>query len=518
MKSPRPYQRAAIDSLYRYWETDTGNPLIVAPCGAGKSLIIAFFIREAMEYPGTRILILTHRRELLQQNEAELKEIWPQAPTGFYSAGIGRKDRHAPILFAGIQTIAKRIHTFDPFDLVIIDECHLVPRRQQTQYGKTIATLKAMNPYTRFVGLSATPYRLDSGLLHKGEGALFDAVTYDIPVMDLVKQSHLCEVVGKRGAEVADLTGVRMRGGEFISSQMEAAFNIPKLTKAACEEIVQYGKNRRAWMVFAAGVDHAEQVREALVSLGVDAEAVTGKTDKDEREAITERFKAGRLKCLISVDILTIGFNAPICDMGVLLRSTASTALYVQIVGRLMRTFPGKKNALLLDYGGNVERHGPIDNVRPRQPGKGGGESPIKACPSCHELVAASTMECPACGYQWPAREVTHERSAFGGAVMSHQVEGEWVEVNKVRLVRHTKKGKPDSVRVEYTCGLRLYKDWLTPEHEGYAKSKTIRKLWAAGVKVETVDEILQTEWPEVERIYVKPDGRYDRVEKVTYK
>ena len=518
MKSPRPYQRAAIDSLYRYWETESGNPLIVAPCGAGKSLIIAFFIREAMEYPGTRILILTHRRELLQQNEAELKDIWPQAPTGFYSAGIGRKDRRAPILFAGIQSIAKKIHTFDPFDLVLIDEAHLVPRKQQTQYGHAINTLKQMNPHTRFVGLTATHYRLDSGLLHEGDDALFDAVTYEIPVMDLIEQGHLCEVVGKRGAQVADLTGVKMRGGEFIASQAEAAFDLPELTRAACDEIVRYGATRRAWLIFASGVDHAEHIRDALRGLGVDAEAVSGKTPKDERDALVERFKAGRLKCLVNCDVLTIGFNAPICDMGVLLRATASTALYVQIVGRMMRTFPNKDDALLLDYGGNVERHGPIDDVRPRRPGKGGGEAPIKACPSCHELVAASTATCPACGYEWPPREVKHEKTAFDGAVMSHQSAGEWVPVDSVRLVRHSKVGKPDSVRIEYQCGLRTYKDWLTPEHTGYARTQAVKKLWAAGVQADTVDEVLATEWPEVDQIYVRPDGKYDRVTKVVYK
>ena len=118
----RDYQREAIDSLYSYWEQEKGNPLIVAPCGAGKSIIIAQFIREAMAYPGTRVLVLTHRRELLEQNEAELRSIWSSAPTGIYSAGLGRRDRHSPILFAGIQSIHSRLHTFDPFDMVIIDE------------------------------------------------------------------------------------------------------------------------------------------------------------------------------------------------------------------------------------------------------------------------------------------------------------------------------------------------------------------------------------------------------------
>lgn len=520
MKTPRPYQRAAIDSLYQYWETHTGNPLIVAPCGAGKSLIIAFFIKEAMCYPNTRILIMTHRQELLIQNQGELRGIWPSAPDGFFSAGLKRKDWRAPILFAGIQTIARQIHKFDPFELVLIDEAHLIPRRQQTQYGQTIATLKQMNPETRFVGLTATPYRLDSGLLHQGEGALFDDITYDIPVMDLVKQGHLCEVVGKRGAQVADLTGVKIRGGEFVAGEAEAAFDVPALTAAACDEIIAYGHDRRAWLIFAAGVDHAEHVAQAMRQRGIDAAVVSGRTDSAQRADILERFKSGRLRCLVNCDILTIGFNAPICDLGVLLRATASTALYVQIVGRLMRTYPGKENALLLDYGGNVERHGPIDRVNPRKPGKGGGDAPAKACPNCHELVHAAARECPACGFLFPERQVRHEKTAFDGAVMSHQQAGKWLDVDRVTYHRHQKKGKPDSVRVEYHCGLRTYKDWLTPGHDGYARSKTVRKLWQAGVQCPSDAAGLLAVTDQIKsprRIYVRPDGKYDRVERLDY-
>ena len=512
----RDYQRAAIDSLYAYWNREKGNPLIVAPCGAGKSIIIAQFIREAMQYPNTRILVLTHRQELLVQDEAELQLVWPGAPSGFYSSGLRRKDRHAPILFAGIQSVWKRLHTFDPFDLVIIDEAHLIPPKQTTMYGQAMETLRMMNPQTRYVGLTATPFRLDSGLLHEGDGSLFDRVTYEIPVRDLIDRGELCEVVGKRGAEVADLSGVRKRGGEFINKQAEAAFDVPALTQAACEEIVAYGENRRAWLIFASGIKHAEHVREALRAHGVDAEVVHGGISSQEREGRIQRFKDGDLRCLINVDVLTIGFNAPICDMGVLLRATASTALYVQIVGRLMRTFPGKANALLLDYGGNVERHGPIDKVKPKAPTSGEGDAPAKLCPSCYSIVAAGALECGDCGHQFPERTPKHERTAYGGAVMSHQDDPQWVCVDDVTYHRHRKAGKPDSVRIEYRCGLRTYKDWWLPEHKGMARTNTIKKLWKLGVTCpETTDELLEIseQLPQPEQILIRPEGKYERVE-----
>ena len=512
----RDYQREAIDSLYEYWGHTKGNPLIVAPCGAGKSIIGAQFIAEAMQYPSTRILVMTHRQELLEQDEAELRGIWPDAPTGFYCGGLNRKDRYAPILFASINTIHKDIHTLDPFDLVIIDEAHLIPRKQTTMYGRALETLKMMNPQTRYVGLTATPYRLDSGLLHEGDGAMFDAITYEIPVRTLIERGHLCEVIGKRGAEVADLAGVRKQGGEFVKTQAQKAFDVPKLTRDACEEIVWYGQDRRAWLIFASGVQHAENIALTIRSHGIDCEVVHGGIPHDVRRDRFSRFKGGKLRCLVNVDIATIGFNAPICDMGVLLRATASTALYVQIVGRLMRTYDQRKqNALLLDYGGNVERHGPIDDVNPKRPGKGGGDAPVKPCPECHSLVAAGAMECGDCGYEFPAREPKHERSAFSGPVMSHQDAGQWLEVHDVSYHRHQKPGKPDSVRVEYLCGLKVYRDWWLPEHKGKAKVGTVKKLWEAGVQCpRTTDELLELadQIPEPEYIYVEPEGKYERV------
>ena len=516
----RNSQREAIDSLYSYWAHEKGNPLIVAPCGAGKSIIIAQFIREAMEYPNTRILILTHRMELLEQDEEELRRLWPSAPTGFYSSGLGRKDRHAPILFAGIQSVHSRLHTFDPFDLVIIDEAHLIPRKESTMYGRAMDTLNLMNPQTRYVGLTATPYRLDSGLLHKGEGSLFDRITYEIPVRDMIERGELCEVIGKRGQEVPDLSAVKKRGGEFVGKDVERVMDVPALTRAACEEIVAYGQNRRAWLVFASGVKHAEHIRLALESLGVDCDVIHGGMPRSERADLIERFKAGRLRCLINVDILTIGFNAPICDMGVLLRMTASTALYVQIVGRLMRTYPGKRDALLLDYGGNVERHGPIDRVRPKPPGKGDGDAPAKACPNCYSIVPAGALECTDCGHQFPERTPKHERTAYAGAVMSHQDQPQWVAVQSVSYHRHKKQGKPDSVRVEYQCGLRVYRDWWLPEHKGMPRTNTIKKLWKLGATCpDTTDELLSKadELPQPDQIMIRPEGKYERVESVYF-
>lgn len=166
----RPYQQDAIDALYQYWADGRGSdPLIVAPTGAGKSLMLAKLIEDALGYTGTRVLMLTHVKELILQNAEELVNMLPGVDLGFYSASIGQKRLDKQVTFAGIQSIWERAPDMvPPPDLVIIDEAHLVPQNTTTRYGRFINELRQCNPAVKIVGLTATPYRLDSGYLHKG--------------------------------------------------------------------------------------------------------------------------------------------------------------------------------------------------------------------------------------------------------------------------------------------------------------------------------------------------------------
>ena len=168
---------------------------------------------------------------------------------------------------------------------------------------------------------------------------------------------------------------------------------------AAVREIVQYGRDRRSWLVFCAGVDHAYHVRDALREHGIAVETVTGKTNDLERDYILGEFKDGRLRAVTNCDILTTGFNHPGVDLIAYLRPTQSTGLYVQMAGRGMRNAPGKSNCLVLDFAGNIKRHGPIDRVNPYDPSRNGkGEAPVKTCPQCRSITFAGLRLCPAGG------------------------------------------------------------------------------------------------------------------------
>lgn len=503
----RDYQQSAVDAVLAWWESGRAHPLVVAPTGSGKSLMIASLCSRAVAIdPEVRIVILAHRKELVTQNAAELAEEAPGLDIGVYSAGAGRRELGRQVTFAGIQSISSHADRLGPVDFVVVDEAHMIPRNSATRYGQFLASVERVNPQAKRVGFTATPYRLDSGRLDGGDDALFDGVAYDIAVPMLVERGYLSPVVSKGGVRDIDLSGVLKRGGEFVAGQMQTA--AMRIAESIADEACALGQHRAGWMVFASGVEHAEQMTTLLLQRGIAAATVTG--DTQDRDAVLGAFKRRELRCLVNVDVLTTGFNAPHVDLVILARATESAALYVQMVGRGMRTAPGKTDCLLLDYGGNVLRHGPIDDVRAHGKDKSAeaGEPPAKKCESCAGLCHASLRECPYCGEQFPApvQGGDLDAEAYDGAVLAGQrARPREVPVTSVRYCRHSKPGKPDSVRVEYMCGLVLYREWICPEHEGYARTKYLQWCRRMGVEPRaSVAEHLADATPDVVSITIK--------------
>lgn len=518
----RPYQRAAIDGLYQYWADKRGdNPIIVAPTGSGKSLIIAHLIKDAMSYPGTRVLILTHVKELLEQNASELVALYPEADVGFYSASLKKKVLRKPITFAGIQSIHKKAYQMVPApDLVIVDEAHLIPKNSGTRYNKFLSDLRICNRGVKVVGLTATPYRLDSGYLHEGDNAIFDGIAYDIPVADLMEQGFLAPVISKSGVKTIDLSNVGKRGGEYIESELAKAASDPELVTETVAEIVRYGAERKAWLVFACGVNHAELLRAEFETHGIEADVVTGADGMSARAEKIERFRRGGSKCLINVNVLTTGFNVPHVDLVAIVRATESTGLYIQIVGRGTRIAPGKENCLVLDYGDNVMRHGFIDKIKPKIKGRTeNGEAPVKKCPECLTVNHAAVRVCIECGHEFPPPQFYHGTKAYSGAMISTQVEAEWVDVDDVGYAKWRKEGKPDSIRVTYYCGLIKVSEWLCPDHGGYAAERYQKRMPSLGASAMTTEEAMQEcdHWIKPRRIKVKPNDKFHDIVQLDY-
>jgi len=517
----RDYQKEAVDGLYNYWAGKAGdNPLIVAPTGSGKTAIIAQIIKDAMSFPGTRVLVVTHVKELLEQGADGLLKLYPDADFGMYSAGLKQKVLDRPITFAGIQSVWQRAFDIVPApDLVVIDEAHLLPKNTETRYNRFIADLKTCNPMVKVVGLTATPYRLDSGYLHKGDGAIFDGIAHDIPVEMLMDQGYLSPVISKGGINQIDLTNVKKRGGEFIESDLATAASDPELVRKTVEEIVELSVDRKSWLVFSSGVNHAYMLKAEFETHDIDVGVVTGSDSSAVREKTISDFKSGDLRCLINVNVLTTGFDHPEVDLVALIRATASTGLYVQMVGRGTRIADGKEDCLILDFGANVERHGFIDKVKPKDKSlkTEEGEAPVKTCEKCQTMCHAACLQCPECGHEFPPPALNHNANSYSGAMLSSQVVAEWYYVDSVAYARHKKEGKPDSLKVTYYAGLMSVSEWLCPDHGGYAASRYTARKELLNSDADSTDDALNDchFWNEPSRIKVKPSGHDPRYQEI---
>ena len=511
----RPYQRAAIDQTYHYLRNYPGNPCINLPTGAGKSIVIAALCRDALQsWPGTRILKITARKELIQQNYDKLRAIWPNAPVGIYSAALNRRDIE-PITFAGIQSIRSRALELGHRDLIIIDEAHEISHEETGAYRKVIAELTAINPALRVIGLTATPYRLGHGMI-TDKPAIFDAIIEPTSILMLQDQGYLAKVRSKHTALTINVGDVHKRGGEYIEAELQRAVDSELLNEEAVAETIRRAGGRKAWLLFCSGVEHAYHIRDVLKAQGVNAEAVTGETT--DRDQILADFRAGKIRAVTNANILTTGFDYPAIDLIVMLRPTCSPGLYMQMVGRGLRTAEGKDDCLVLDFAGNVAMHGPIIAVRPPdRVGKGDGVAPSKICPECDEMVAMQAKVCPACGYAFTTdKEKTWKLSDddISGADMVKTMDvSSWfwkVEISK-------SSGK-EMIVCRYYGALdeKPIPEYFCVYHEGFAGNKGRKALMevclSAGLtrQPDKTEELERARHPD--RIKYVRDGKFFRV------
>lgn len=479
----RPYQQEAVAALYKHLRERDDNPCIVIPTGGGKTPVIATICRDAVKQWGGRVIVLAHVKELLEQSADKLRQVCPDVPVGLYSAGLNSREKKQGIIVAGIQSVYQKACDFEPFDLAIADECHLIPPDGEGMYRTLLGDLKKINPQLRVIGLTATPFRMTSGAVCTPDGIL-NSICYEVGVRQLIVDGFLSPLVSKAGKARADTASLHVRGGEYIASEVESLMDETQLVEAACQEIAELTRDRRAVLIFAAGIDHGLHVCNILEGVhGQTVNFVHGDTPAHARATLIDRFRSGSLKYLVNVNVLTTGFDAPNVDCVVLLRPTLSPGLYYQMVGRGFRLAPGKSDCLVLDFGGNVLRHGPVDMLTLTTARVGGsGESPAKECPQCQAVVHAGYARCPQCGYEFPPPERDkHEATASNAGVLSGQISEEVFQVEEVAYNVHHKRGDPDALptmRVDYRIGLYETKsEWICIEHQGFARDKAV-KWW----------------------------------------
>ena len=475
----RDYQQRTIDQLYAWFEKHTGNPCLVLPTGSGKSHIIAALCKDAVQqWPSTKILMLTHVKELIEQNAEKMRQHWAGAPLGIYSAGIGKRDLGEPITFAGIQSVRTKAADLGHIDLVIVDECHLISHKNEGGYRTLLNDLKAINPNLRVVGLTASPYRLGHGLI-TDEPAIFHDLIEPVSIEELVFKGHLSVLRSKVTTSKLDTTGVKKRGGEFIEAELQKAVDTQQNNENVVAEVIRLAGDRKSWLFFCAGINHAKNVSISLRDQGIKSACITGETSKTDRERIINEFKSGKIKALTNANVLTTGFDAPNIDLIAMLRPTMSPGLYVQMAGRGMRIKDHTDHCLVLDFAGVVNTHGPITAVQPpKKAGTGSGEMPVKVCSNCDELCAISAKSCPACGHDFPVIApkplVLHHDDIMG-------LNGKDMVVTGWNWRKHIGKnsGKEMLAVSYYSKNLSdpSITEYLPLRHDGYAGDKAITEL-----------------------------------------
>jgi DNA repair protein RadD len=497
----RDYQQFAVDSVWRYFSEHDGNPLIAMPTGTGKSLVIAGLLRSMFAaYPKTRVLKATHVKELISQNFEKLVKLWPAAAglTGVYSAGLGRRDTFQPIIFAGIASIAKKAHEFGFVDLLLIDEAHLVSPEKATMYRQLIEGLRKINPKLKVVGLTATPWRMGSGMLV--ESGLFTDVCVDMTTMEafnwFIAEGYLCPLIPKNPKTILDTSGVHVQSGEFKQNELQLAVDKEAITEAALNEMLEYGADRKSWLIFASGVDHSIHIAEKLTSMGVPCEAVHTRTSDEDRERTMANWKSGRLRAVANNNVLTTGVDHPALDLIGVLRPTMSSQLWVQMLGRGTRPdyAPGfdlwstqgrldaiaaseKRNCLVLDFAGNTQKLGPInDPVMPRKKGDPvGGPAPAKLCMSCGCWNHARVTHCQFCGAEFIMLvKLNQEASTTALIKESASPIVEVFKVDTSTVDVHHKQGSPPMLKVTYYCGFRNFREFIGFEHQGFMRRKAL--------------------------------------------
>lgn len=407
----RPYQEGAIEAIFHWWNEGRGNALVVASTGAGKTIIFAHLImRILLQWTGTRILVLAHRQELIEQTADKILKVWPDAPVGVYCAGLGRKEMDCLITVASRDSLVRNVDKLPTQDIVICDEAHNIPFSETSSYRKIFDALLKKNRQITITGFSATPYRNNTGFIYGNDANhIFSEPTFEIGLMELIHGGYLVPVTSKavKKEAIADTSNVRTTAGDFNQGDLDNLMADERLAKACCHEwwrLAWLGGDARPTVFYCVSIRHAELVSEQLRQLGITAPVVhsdTKKLKKAEREERIRKFSSGEIHALVNVGILTEGNDIPRISCIALMRPTKSLGLFMQIVGRGLRLSPetGKTDCLLLDFGGCLERFGPVDMARPPSPRK--KDPRVKTCESCGEILSIHARTCHGCGFKF---------------------------------------------------------------------------------------------------------------------
>lgn len=502
----RDYQERAISEAIEWFEGNDGTLVTDMPPGAGKSHVIAgFCTRLLQEDPTTHILIVTFQLELVEQDFSKIIEHWEDAPASIYCASLNQRTI-SQVTVASIMSVYDKADALGTIDFVIIDECHRVnvESPEPDMYRSLIDALKARSPSLRVWGLTGTPYRLNHGRIEEGDHSIWADILKPVTVYELIEAGHLSRIFSTHAQKQIKLDGVKTVRGDFTISDLDREITGSADSAVAVTDAVARleADGRKLWLFFCVSLAHAAEVGRQLTKMGYDVRVITGDSSKENKEyrvkAVWEA-RSGKIRALVGVDTLTTGLDIPPIDGIVMLRPTKSVALYVQMAGRGLRLSPGKSDCRILDYVGNISRHGPVTRLMIDEPAPSDGEgvAPCKACQLCGEVVHAAVRTCPACGTEFPLPPppTVDEKPEedidilLGKGTSGRDLSKDWLGIRGWRWdIVPTRAGFDALMATFYPHEGASFGVWYTVNHAGRGGEVAWRKLRkaanGAGVKV----------------------------------
>ena len=500
-------QADVLKKLYQVLSQDNeSRPLLNLPTGSGKSLIAAEASGRCVQ-AGKRVIQIVPSKELVSQNADQVRRQFPGVSVGIYCAGLGRRDVAQDVVIGSIQSIYKKATEFiaagRELGAVIVDECHLISKTRSTMYQQFLESIQEQTS-ARIIGMTATPYRLSDGVI-VGPGNQFTTTAASIGIDELIRLGRLSPMRNAKATSV-NLDGVKTVRGDFEEKEMSARFG--QVVQNHVGEILATAnqESRRSVLVFCSSVENAIRVRELLAMRTRDGVGlVTGKTPGPEREKTIDDFRQGRIRFLVNVGCLTTGFDVPRVDLVAMLRATKSPGLFAQIAGRGLRKSPGKSECLLLDFGGNVSRHGPLDSPdygiasvgRARK-----GKSPFRVCPGCKRRNPVGVLACLYCPHEFkpePRETVLAENAdtanVLGGKRQARERHTITDASSRTAFVHKYENGTR-VVRFRYRDGVRVFHVDISPEFSDW-RSGFSRRWFQARSNARfprTVERLLELE------------------------
>lgn len=433
--TPYDYQKAVVDSFSRSWKRrPEAAPVATAPTGSGKSVIIGSFCNR-VTVAGKRVLNIVPNYELVKQNEKAIREC-TNSEVGVFAAQAKRFEGDADIVVGNIDSIWSRLRrratTLGKIDYIIVDECDLVNKENKGMYREVISIIENAYGSVRVCGVTATPFRTGQGMIIKDSNddeALFDELTYEITIPQLIQAGKLCNIRSVSVEEKYDISELVKRGEDYTKESLATLSYQKKVTLSSVRESIALAKDRTSCIVFCSGIEHGENILDVLKSEGESAVFPHGGTPTKQRKEMFDGHKSGEFKWLVTCEMATVGYNHPPVDFLALMRPTQSLRLYMQMLGRGMRTSEGKVDCIVADYSFNIDRHGPIDQieiekkVKTRKKRQGEVFQPKKKCPKClFGGVEIHLKKCPMCDYVFESMAIKTE-TASHGMILSDGVE-----------------------------------------------------------------------------------------------